>query len=328
MSDFRTKIDIQPGPFKLNYQTKSIFMGSCFSENIGEKMNSLKFPVLLNPFGVLYNPESIRNALDIIIDHHPFSEDDLYCYNNKWLSFYHDTSFSSESREHCYKHIKEKINESSKALKQAKYLFVTFGTAWVYRWEESGNIVSNCHKIPASQFERSRLSIEGIFVEWASLINRLLQFNSRLKIVFTVSPVRHWKDGAIENQLSKSTLIMAVHQIKKMFTGVDYFPAYEIMMDDLRDYRFYADDMVHPGNVAIDYIWNLFRKKYIDEIAVEISEKVNKLNQAINHRPFNVKSTDHQKFLKRELNKIHLLQQEYPFLDFEKEIQILQDQLQ
>ena len=201
-------------------------------------MIQLKFPAVVNPFGVLYNPVSVRNAIEILIDQKKFKDSDLNFFNEQWFSFYHDTEFSHPDKNISLEKINKSISIAADNLRKAGYLIVSFGTAWVYKYLKNGNVVSNCHKIPAKEFERYKLDVEDIFVEWANLMNRLNELNPDLKIIFTVSPVRHWKDGAIQNQLSKSTLILAIHQLKQQFENVDYFPSYEIMMDDLRDYRF------------------------------------------------------------------------------------------
>ena len=212
MKEFRTKIEPERSNNKISYHTPVLFMGSCFTENIGNKMVDFKFPVLVNPFGVLYNPVSVRQSLEIILDQRNFEESDLSFFNNLWFSFYHDTEFSNPDKQECLKKINRKLNQARAHLKAAKYLIVTFGTAWVYEYLKTKKIVSNCHKIPAKEFERFKLGVEDIFVQWAKVLNRMEDYNPDLKIIFTVSPVRHWKDGAVQNQLSKSTLILAIHR--------------------------------------------------------------------------------------------------------------------
>jgi len=316
MKPYRTIIEPKSSDYKIGYETPVLFLGSCFTENIGNKMLELKFPTLVNPFGVQYNPSSVRTSLEILLDKRDFNEDDLHFYNNQWLSFYHDTEFSNSDKEACLNNINNSVNAARKRLQNASYLIITFGTAWAYQYRETGNIVSNCHKIPAKEFDRVRLSVEDIFVQWAKLLNRIEDLNPDLKVIFTVSPVRHWKDGAVQNQLSKSTLILAINQIIKIFDNVEYFPAYEIMMDDLRDYRFYADDMLHPSKVAVDYIWDYFTKTYFEAQTTSLIKEVKKLVVAENHRPFNKDSDDYKIFLENIQNTKKALVSKHPFLKF------------
>ncbi len=319
MKTFRTVIQPQESENIISYHTPVLFMGSCFTENIGNMMANLKFPVLINPFGVLYNPVSVQQSLEILLDKRDFEESDLDFFNEQWFSFYHDTEFSNPNKQECLDRINVTLNKAREHLKNAKYLIVTFGTAWVYEYLKTGNVVSNCHKIPAKEFRRFKLGVEDIFVNWAKLMNRIEDYNPDLKIIFTVSPVRHWKDGAIQNQLSKSTLILAIHQLKKLFDNVEYFPAYEIMMDDLRDYRFYADDMLHPSILAVDYIWDQFLQTYFQKETERTIKDVEKIIQAAGHRPLRPNTASHEKFKKAQLRKMEELSKKYPILDFTDE---------
>jgi hypothetical protein len=316
MKNYRTIIYPEPSPNKIGYQTPVLLLGSCFTENIGNIMTELKFPVVVNPFGVMYNPVSVQKGLEVLIDQVEFTESDLGFFNEQWFSFYHDTEFSDIDQKKCLDKINSSVKRASRQLRNAEYLVVTFGTSWVYKYLKSGNIVSNCHKIPAKEFERLKLGTENIYIEWANLINRLNELNKNLKIVFTVSPVRHWNDGAVQNQLSKSTLILAIHQLKERYKNVEYFPAYEIMMDDLRDYRFYADDMLHPSKVAIDYIWDQFDQTYFEKDTTEIIKEIKKVIQAKNHRPLNPITPSHKKFIEGQIKIIEGLEKKYPFLNF------------
>lgn len=326
MKTYRTIVQTEPSQHKINYHTPVLFMGSCFTENIGDKMKELKFPALVNPFGVLYNPVSVRNALEILIDQKEFTESDLNLFNDLWYSFYHDSEFSDPDMQQCLNKINSSTQIASKQIRNANYLIITFGTAWVYKFLKTGQLVSNCHKIPAKEFERSKLQTEAIFIEWSNLINRLNQLNKNLKIIFTVSPVRHWKDGAIQNQLSKSTLILAIHQLVSRFENISYFPSYEIMMDDLRDYRFYADDMLHPSKVAIDYIWDIFGNTYFEKETEEIIQQVEKIIRAKNHRPLNKDTSAHNKFIKSQIQLIKDLNKKYSFLDLKDELDYFNSQ--
>jgi hypothetical protein len=216
--------------------------------------------------------------------------------------------------------INERIRRSSDFLKKADFLFITFGTARVFEWKDTGQVVSNCHKIPADKFTRRLLSPKEITGMFSTLIDELTSFNPRLKIVFTVSPVRHWKDGAIGNQTSKATLLLAIRNLNEHFSDTRYFPAYEIMMDDLRDYRYYAEDMIHLNKTAIDYIWEKFENTFFNKETLTIAGEVNKLLQAYNHRPLKSNSESHKKFLQQNLELGKQLLKKYPFLDLKKEL--------
>ncbi|MEE4198634.1 MAG: GSCFA domain-containing protein [Bacteroidales bacterium] len=327
MKTFRTTISPEQSKHKISYQTPVLFMGSCFTENIGNRMQELKFPALVNPFGVLYNPVSVQKGLEILIDQYQFISGDLHFFNEKWFSFYHDTEFSHPVQQKCLENVNESVYRAACHLRKTKYLVVSFGTSWVYKYKKTEEIVSNCHKIPSREFERFKLGVEDIFVEWAKLINRLNQLNNNLKIIFTVSPVRHWKDGAVQNQLSKSTLILAIHQLIKIFKNVEYFPSYEIMMDDLRDYRFYASDLLHPSDVAIEYIWDFFSGKYFDDTTQQILMDIHKVLQAKNHRPLHSGTEQHKKFIQSQIKRINQLSKDYPFIDFNEELSFFQGQL-
>lgn len=320
MEPYRTTFTIPASDFPVTYKTPTVFIGSCFTENIGQRLLELKFPVDINPFGVIYNPCSVKNSLEILIRKKEFSEKDLIFFDNQWVSFYHQTSFSDPDLKQCLKGINKRINYSSDLLKKADFLFITFGTARVFEWKDTGQVVSNCHKIPADKFTRRLLTPKEITGIFTSLIDELRIFNSRLRIVFTVSPVRHWKDGATGNQISKATLLLAIRNLNEHFPDTSYFPAYELMMDDLRDYRYYAEDMIHLNKTAIDYIWEKFGNSFFDKETTANTMEVNKILQAYNHRPMKSDSESHIKFLEKNLELVKQLHDKYPFLDLKKEL--------
>jgi len=319
MNSFRTEIFLKKSTFTVDYHKKSIFIGSCFTKNIGSKLLENQFPVLINPFGVLYNPLSVQKALEIIIHKTEFTENDLHFRNDKWFSFDHHSSFSAPDKKEVLKKINSKIDEAHSFLKEAESLFITFGTSWYFKLQETNQVVANCHKLPSNLFNRKILNIEEIVHSWEKMITQLKEFNPKLKVVFTVSPIRHWKDGAVNNQLSKSILIVAIHEILKEFEHISYFPSYEIMMDDLRDYRFYNDDFLHPNSQAINYIWDKFKSAFIEEDTIQISKQVQKIVKAVNHRPFHPKTNSYKDFLGSNLDKIKQLNIKYPFIDFHEE---------
>ncbi|RZT92475.1 GSCFA family protein [Ancylomarina subtilis] len=324
---FRTKVEIPKSKFDFSYKHKALMMGSCFVENIGAKLKSVKYQIDVNPFGVIYNPVSVCSSLKLLMQERQFVEDDLNFHNNLWFSFYHHSKFSNTNLDTCLFNINEGIKTSSQNLREADYLFITFGTAWVYELLSSGKIVSNCHKLPAKDFNRYRLNVDEIVSIYKDLLVELLVFNPKIKIVFTVSPIRHWKDGANGNQLSKATLLLAVEQLTELFEQVSYFPSYEIVMDELRDYRFYSEDMLHISEPAIKYIWQRFSDTYFSEASKQIQKQVEKFILAANHRPFNVGSDSHQAFIKSSLAKIHEFLRVNPFVEMSDEIDDLEKNL-
>ncbi len=327
MEHFRTTFNIPKGGTVIDFSSKIMMMGSCFAENIGEKFIQNKFQTLVNPFGVLYNPESIANSLEFLIKKKKFTEIDVFEHQGVWNSFYHHSRFSDTLKDRCLENINTQIEIGSQFLKKADYLIITLGTSWVYQLKKSGKIVTNCHKVPASEFERFRISKCDMVEKLRSVLKKIKNQNLNLKIIFTVSPVRHLKDGAIENQLSKASLLLTVHELISEFEKVSYFPSYEIMMDDLRDYRFYADDQVHPSKLAIDYIWDKFKSSWIDPKLSGVMKEIEKINQAIEHRPFQPESREYQKFLDQQLMAIQHINSNYPTLDFSTETLTLQKRL-
>jgi hypothetical protein len=301
-----------------------MFAGSCFTENIGDRLHALKFPCDINPLGILYNPVSIRNGLEQLVHGKPYTAADLERGDDLWFSYHHHGRFSHRDQNTCLQNINARLSRSAALLKEARYLFLTLGTARVFARKDTGQIVANCHKQPAAIFDHYLLSVDTVTQACTTLIDNLLSHNPQLEIVFTVSPIRHWKDGASGNQLSKSTLIVAVHQLVEQYKQVAYFPAYEIVMDELRDYRFYTSDMLHLDEVAIDYIWQRFAATYISEETLEISAQVDKLLKATQHRPEDIESAGYQTFLERQLETIDLLKTKHPFLDLSDERQLFQ----
>ncbi|MCJ7446755.1 MAG: GSCFA domain-containing protein [Bacteroidales bacterium] len=282
--ELRTIFNIEPSDKKITYNDPVMFIGSCFATSIGRQFETGHLPVMINPSGTVYNPVSVCNTLDTINNIKVYNKSDLYNNDGVWLSFNHYTDFSSGDPVK----VVEKINNGSKEaltfLKTARFLFITFGTARVYRWKQSGKIVSNCHKIPSSEFTHELLSVNDVVTLWNDQLERLQSLYPELKIIFTISPVRHWKDGAHGNQVSKSVLFLAVEELLKHPSSPGYFPAYELVMDDLRDYRFYDNDMLHPSSSAVDYIWNAFTKCYFDNTTIEIWKEVTKITKAVSHR--------------------------------------------
>lgn len=321
---FRTEVEVKPSIYKINHKTPVMFLGSCFADNIGKMVAEKKFEVSINPFGVIYNPLSVKQSLNILLERKEFQKDDLYEFNNQWVSFYHHSKFSSPDRDEVLKKINNRIKKGADFIERTNFLFITFGTAWVYEWKETGKVVSNCHKIPEREFNRRMLNPEEILQAWGEIIEKLHTQLPGLKIIFTVSPVRHWKDGAEGNMVSKSVLLYAIHLLRKKFPDTDYFSSYEIMMDDLRDYRFYSEDMLHLNTTAVNYIWQKFDQRFFNDETRKVLKKVDEINRAVAHKPFRPGSEDHLAFVEKTLQKIRQLQSVFPEMDFSKEKQQLQ----
>ncbi|MCU4174615.1 GSCFA domain-containing protein [Carboxylicivirga sp. N1Y90] len=319
MDNFRTEIEPTPSDSKLSYDAHMFFMGSCFATNIGAYFQQTQFNALVNPFGVLYNPFSIANALDRMMDEDgQYKKSDLSFNNGLWQSFDHHGQFNEVDADACLNGINESLLIGHDFLKKANILFITFGTAWVYQLAESEKIVSNCHKFPASHFNRFLSKVDDIVGLYERLVLRLKEFNPSIKIVLTISPVRHWKDGAHGNQLSKSILHLAADSLVNRFDNITYFPAYELLLDDLRDYRFYADDLLHPSKLAIEYIKNKYIEAWLDDDAKQFIKRISKLNKALAHRPFNKSTEAYSQFIKKTATQLKSLQKEYSNISLNK----------
>ena len=311
MSLFRTEIHpLEPG-FKIDYNTSVFLVGSCFVQNIGQKLINFGFSTYINPFGVLYNPLSVLNGLNILLSNKVYAAGDLIYYNDIWQSFDHYTGFSDKDQDVCLGKINTETDRSRKFIKSINYLILTFGTSWAYKYKENGKVVANCHKMPQSKFERFFIKSEEIVEAYYLFISEIRKIVPDLKVIFTVSPVRHLKDGAVGNMVSKSNLIMAVHQLTDEIPGTVYFPSYEIMMDDLRDYRFYNDDMLHPSDKAIDYIWEKFNTAFINKDVKFLMKEIFKINQVAGHKPSDHRSESYQKLISSNIEKAQNLQQKY-----------------
>lgn len=321
---FRTEVEVKPSAYKINHKTPVMFLGSCFADNIGKMVAEKKFEVSINPFGVIYNPLSVKQSLNILLEKNEFQKDDLYEFNNQWVSFYHHSRFSSPDQDEVLKKINNGIKKGADFLERTNFLFITFGTAWVYEWKETGKVVSNCHKIPAREFNRRMLNPEEILQAWGEIIQKLYTQLPGLKVIFTVSPVRHWKDGAEGNMVSKSVLLYAIYLLRKKFPDTDYFPSYEIMMDDLRDYRFYGEDMLHINTTAVNYIWRKFDQRFFNDETRKVLKKVDEINRAVGHKPFRPGSKHHLAFVEKTLQKIRQMESAFPYMDFSQEKQQLQ----
>lgn len=299
---FRTLVDIKPCKELITHEDHILMLGSCFSDHIGKKLANALFSVDINPFGVLYNPVSILNSVEILLNGKLFGTNDLFHYGSLWNSFSHSSLFSAPDVRQALDNINSRLEYSINNWSKTTYLMVTFGTAWVFEDADSGKVVSNCHKLPSVRFVRRRLEVDEIVSQWSILISKLNALYPALKIVFTVSPVRHWKDGPHDNNLSKSILLLAIDALVKSYSHVHYFPAYEIQMDELRDYRFYADDMLHPSDMAVNYIWEKFSDMFFDKETLAIKKAAEQLSASLAHRPIHQGTIEYEKFM-NYLNK-------------------------
>ena len=315
MENFRTEVNVERAKQSISYNSNLLFAGSCFATNIGNYFSDICFNCRVNPFGVLYNPLSIANSLLRLINDERFSEEEVYHLNGTFHSFYHHSSFNTTDKSTFLKQINQSFEDGVNFIRKTDFLFITFGTAWVYQHKANNEVVSNCHKYPTSTFTRRLLSCTEIVERYQQLIECVKAINPELRIIFTVSPVRHLKDGAHGNQISKATLLLAVEQLNQHFDNTVYFPAYELLLDDLRDYRFYNDDLLHPSAMAIRYIRNKFTSAFFNQQASAFEKTMETLKRAAEHRPFNSTSEMHQKFVLKNTAKTNDCQKQYPDVD-------------
>lgn len=327
--DFRLEFTPKPFDTKINHQHKLLLVGSCFTEQIGTKLSNHKFTVLDNPNGILFNPVSITKSISSYIDKKQYSESDLFYQNECWNSWEHHSRFSNPDLQKCLAGINESQSTANAFLKNADWLLITLGSAFVYETsplaplqEEKGNakvVVANCHKVPTDKFNKRLLPVDEVLAGLQQMIEKAQAFNPGIKIIFTISPVRHLRDGFVENNRSKATLIQAVHQLTERNSNCFYFPAYELIIDDLRDYRFFAEDMVHPNYAATNYVWEKFIATCIDEQSQQLMKEIAVIVAAKNHKPFNPTSAQHKKFLQANLERVKKLQKQFSYVNLAEE---------
>jgi hypothetical protein len=325
MPDFRTALTAAPAPRHITHTDPLLLIGSCFTEHIGQKLLEKKFDVLTNPFGIVYNPISIAACLRrICSDNQAFVETDLFENAGIWHSWQHHGRFSHPDRMQALQGINAAYFEAAAQLKKTNFLLLTFGTSEVFTLRETGKVVANNHKMPANWFDLRRLSVAEIVDSTLEVLQLIQLENPNIQIVLTVSPVRHLRSGLIENQRSKAALILACEEICRQSPAAQYFPAYELLLDDLRDYRFYARDMIHPSEVAVDYVWQFFSDTFFAEKTRNLHDRIERIQAAARHRPFHPDTAAHQAFVQAQLAAITSLEQEYPQLDFSVETASLQ----
>ncbi|MDG5800448.1 GSCFA domain-containing protein [Marinilabiliaceae bacterium ANBcel2] len=324
---FRTVVDLQRSTHLIDSDSPICFTGSCFAGNVGRYFTDLRFPALVNPFGVLYNPLSVGNSLLHVIEKRSFNSDDLLFYDGLWHSMDHHGSFSRRQPQETLSLINSTIDKTAHFLKNAHFLIITFGTSYVFEFKESSKIVANCHRVPASRFTRYRLDPASIVTFYSTIFEKLKEFNPALNIILTVSPVRHLKDGAVDNQRSKAALLLAVEKLTCSYSNLFYFPSYEIVMDELRDYRFYNEDMVQPSKVAVDYITDRFIDTYLTYKAKEYLREALKKRKDIDHRFSGYNKEAYYKFLLRCVARLEEFQKRYSFSNWSEDLKLLKERI-
>lgn len=312
----------------VNYHDKIMLIGSCFTEHIGNALSKVKFNVLQNPHGILFGPDAVCKSIDRYIDNISYHGDELFKLNEVWNSWEHHSRFSNFNREEGLKMINDSVAQGHKFLQESDWLIITLGSSYSYRLTEqadkaklpAGEGVANCHRAPSQWFTKEILDIQAIVLMLENTVNKLARFNPNLKIIFTVSPVRHIRDGVVENNRSKARLIESVHHLVSKFDFVHYFPAYELVIDVLRDYRFYDIDLVHPNYPATEFVLEKFTESCIDIRSQEIMKEVRKIVTARKHRAFQPNTKAHQQFLASHFEKTKELLIKYPFLDLKEEL--------
>jgi hypothetical protein len=315
--DLQTKIPLEKQSKNLiDYKSNILLVGSCLVENIGGKFEYFKFQSTINPFGILFHPIAIEHLVSNAINERKYTEEDIFFQNERWHCFDAHSKLSNISKEELLLDLNENIKSTNQQIHESTHIIITLGTAWIYRNIETDDIVANCHKIPQNKFTKEILSVEDIVLSLQQTISQITGVNKKASIIFTVSPVRHLKDGFIENTQSKARLISAVHQVVNSKSQVHYFPSFEIMMDELRDYRFYKNDMIHPNKTAINYIWERFKSIWISDSSEQTMNEVDEIQKGICHRPFNPNSSDHQRFIIRLEEKETRLNSIFPHIIF------------
>lgn len=323
---FHFEFDIKKLEQPIQLQHKLLLVGSCFTENIGDKLRKHNFQVLENPHGILFNPVSVVEAIYDYISCEVYTTKDIFYFNEAWHSWKHHSRFSAVNPDDCISKINQSITTAHTYLKDSDHLIITLGSAWLYMLSEKASnanlysVASNNHKAPSDWFQKRLMTASEIVGIYEELLQKLKAFNPKLQVLLTISPVRHLREGLVENNRSKAVLIQAVHQLVESYQHVNYFPAYELVIDDLRDYRFYAEDMVHPNYQATQYVWEKLVDVCMEEGTKMVMKEIAEINLAFQHKPFNSSSEKHLQFLNSYLNKTRQLKEKFPFLDLASEL--------
>jgi hypothetical protein len=314
--NLQTQIPLSQKEPQINYKSKVLLLGSCFTENIGEKLDYFKFQNTQNPFGIIFNPVSIEKLVFRALNEDFFTEKDIFQHNELWHCFEAHSSLSGLDKDEVLHKLNLQLKAFRKQLTEATHIVVTLGSAWVYGYNLTGEIVANCHKVPQKEFSKELLSIDVISKSLKNCIAEIQVVNSKATFIFTVSPVRHIKDGFEESTLSKAHLLSAAHKTISSIKNVHYFPSYELMMDELRDYRFYKEDMLHPNETAIQYIWEKFKYVWVSSTTETTQKAVAIIQKGLQHRPFNSESEEYKEFKKELELKIEKITTQFPFMEF------------
>lgn len=313
--EFRTTVKTGENRGWLHHSDRVMLLGSCFSDNIGAKMTAALFNATINPMGTLYNPMSIAHGIHRLIDARPVAGQELFMQSGVWNSFDFHSRHSMPDKQVTLDRMNARIDQGHKALQGAQLLTITLGSAIVYQLKSTGKVVANCHKVPQHEFERRMATVPQMVQELDTMLVNLHEFNPDLRVIFTVSPIRHIADGLDVNSLSKALLRVAIHEVMARHRDYcDYFPAYEIMMDDLRDYRFYASDMVHPSDVAVEYIWQAFQATYLDDRSALAVARCERIHKRLQHRPMSTNRETVERFNADTASVVRNLIKEYPYL--------------
>ncbi|PHS67199.1 MAG: GSCFA domain-containing protein [Flavobacterium sp.] len=315
----QTKIPLTPQQNQIDYNAKVLLMGSCFVKNMGAKLEYYKFQTLINPFGILFHPLAIEKLVYRALSDEFFSEEDVFFFNEQWHCFEVHSILSNSSKEELLKGLNSSLSSLKNYLFKVSHVIFTYGTAWVYRFNKTNSVVANCYKIPQQQFTKELLSVEEIITSIKNTVSLIRNINPETIFINTVSPVRHLKDGFVENSVSKAHLVSAIYNVsneKRSLSVAEMFPSYEIMMDELRDYRFYKEDMIHPNNTAIQIIWEAFNEVWIADETKTLQKEIGNIQSSLQHRPFNTESEEHQLFLEKLNLKIVSLQKKVKHLKF------------
>ena len=320
--EFRTTVKTGENRSWLHHSDSVVLLGSCFSDNIGAKMHGALINATVNPMGTLYNPMSITSGVQRLIDNEPVAGQDLFMQGGVWNSYDFHSRHSMPDKQATIDRMNQRIEQGHNALKTAQLLTVTLGTAIVYRLKSTGEVVANCHKVPQHEFERKMATVGEMAKELDTMLTRLHMFNPELRIILTVSPIRHIADGLDTNSLSKASLRVAIQEVMARHSDYcDYFPAYEIMLDDLRDYRFYSSDMVHPSDVAVEYIWQVFQATYLDDRSALAVARCERIHKRLQHRPMSSNRETVDRFNADTASVVRNLIKEYPYLANNPELQ-------
>lgn len=316
MPAFRTPVHLPDYPFALTHQDRLLSMGSCFAGQLAGRMQRLKFEVVHNPFGISYHPDVLAQSIFSLLEGRVYEQRDLFEQQGRWCHFDFHGSYAGECPEDSLRKMNASVEQARGALSEVSLLVITFGTAYGWWHKPTARIVANCHRLPGQEFERRLVGVEAMASRMAAAITGLKAVNPGLRCLFTVSPVRHIRDGLSDNQLSKASLRLLAHQLCERLPESYYFPAYELMVDDLRDYRFYAADMIHPSAVAIDYIWEQFRTAFFGMETLNLLQAIHQINQGLAHRPQYPGSEAHLRFQRKLLQQMESLEQQYDFISF------------